>query len=122
MAPVPIGTDGIMGYGRKAFMRRGFVLGILSAGLALAQSSGDAPPATTGPEKAPPPAVAPPSISEKAEQLRAEAEECIGQLAFRTDENLTVEVEEPEGLPTDPTRPAPPPDVTVAPPPASPTL
>ena len=25
------------------------------------------------------------------DQLRAEAEECIGQLAFRTDENLTVE-------------------------------
>ncbi|MBX5483855.1 MAG: hypothetical protein IRZ16_18695, partial [Myxococcaceae bacterium] len=44
---------------------------------------------------------------QKVEQLRAEAEECIGQLAFRTDENQTVEVEEPEGLPDDPTHPPP---------------
>ena len=42
----------------------------------------------------------------KVDQLRTEAEQCIGQLAFRTDENLTVEVEVPSGLPTeDPTNP-----------------
>lgn len=58
---------------------------------------------------------------EKVGPLRAEAEECIGQLAFRTDENLFVEVEEPENLPGgDPTRPPPPDDVVVRPPPASP--
>jgi hypothetical protein len=58
---------------------------------------------------------------QKVGQLRSEAEECIGQLAFRTDENLFVEVEEPENLPGgDPTRPPPPEDVVVRPPPASP--
>ncbi len=58
---------------------------------------------------------------QKVTQLRAEAEECIGQLAFRTDENLFVEVEEPENLPGgDPTRPPVPDDVVVRPPPASP--
>ncbi|WXH27367.1 hypothetical protein WA016_01290 [Myxococcus stipitatus] len=58
---------------------------------------------------------------QKVAQLRSEAEECIGQLAFRTDENLFVEVEEPENLPGgDPTRPPPPDDVLVRPPPASP--
>lgn len=60
----------------------------------------------------------------KVDQLRAEVEQCIGQLAFRTDENLAVEVQVPEYLP--------PGDVTIAspayvpvdsrPPPASPTL
>lgn len=40
----------------------------------------------------------------KVSQLRAEAEDCIGQLAFRTDENLSVEVEVPDYLPSnDPT-------------------
>jgi glutamyl/glutaminyl-tRNA synthetase len=59
----------------------------------------------------------------RVEQLRAEAEECIGQLAFRTDENLSVEVEEPEGLPgSDPTNPAPSGTVVVRAPPASPSL
>lgn len=58
---------------------------------------------------------------QKVEQLRAEAEECIGQLAFRTDENQTVEVEEPEGLPDDPTNPPPPPAIDSRPPAASPT-
>lgn len=59
---------------------------------------------------------------QKVDQLRAEAEECIGQLAFRTDENMTVEVEEPENLPGgDPTSPPPPADVISRPPPASPT-
>jgi hypothetical protein len=58
---------------------------------------------------------------QKVGQLRAEAEQCIGQLAFRTDENLFVEVEEPENLPGgDPTRPPPPDDVVARPPPASP--
>ena len=58
---------------------------------------------------------------QKVGQLRSEAEECIGQLAFRTDENLFVEVEEPENLPGgDPTRPPPAEDVVVRPPPASP--
>jgi hypothetical protein len=59
----------------------------------------------------------------KVDQLRSEAEQCIGQLAFRTDENLTVEVQVPEGLPggdpTNPPQPAPP---TNRPPPASPIL
>lgn len=59
----------------------------------------------------------------KVEQLRGEAEQCIGQLAFRTDENLTVEVEVPSGLPTeDPTNPPPPQPPTDRPPPASPFL
>jgi hypothetical protein len=57
------------------------------------------------------------------EQLRGEAEQCIGQLAFRTDENLTVEVEVPSGLPTeDPTNPPPPQPPSDRPPPASPIL
>ncbi|WP_224368742.1 hypothetical protein [Hyalangium versicolor] len=61
--------------------------------------------------------------NQKVGQLRAETEECIGQLAFRTDENLSVEVEEPQDLPGgDPTRPGAPPDVIIRPPPASPTL
>ncbi|HVP61349.1 MAG TPA: hypothetical protein VMT11_12355 [Myxococcaceae bacterium] len=59
----------------------------------------------------------------KVEQLRSEAEQCIGQLAFRTDENLTVEVEVPSGLPTeDPTNPPAPPPPTSRSPPASPIL
>lgn len=61
--------------------------------------------------------------NQKVVQLRSETEECIGQLAFRTDENLSVEVEEPRDLPGgDPTRPPVPPDVILRPPPASPTL
>jgi len=35
----------------------------------------------------------------KADQLRAEADECIGQLAFVVDEKTSVEVQQPEGLP-----------------------
>jgi hypothetical protein len=59
----------------------------------------------------------------KVEQMRAEAEECIGQLAFRTDENLTVEVEIPDDLPKDdPTRPPRPPEIINRPPLSSPTL
>jgi hypothetical protein len=37
----------------------------------------------------------------KADQLRAESEECIGQLAFVVDEKTSVEVQQPEGLPAD---------------------
>jgi hypothetical protein len=57
----------------------------------------------------------------KVEQLRTEAEQCIGQLAFRTDENLSVEVLVPSDLPGgDPTNPPSPAAATVCPPPASP--
>ena len=59
----------------------------------------------------------------KVEQLRAEAEQCIGQLAFRTDENLSVEVEVPDYLPPgDPTQMPPPTLIDSRPPPASPTM
>ncbi len=59
---------------------------------------------------------------QKVAQLRAEAEECIGQLAFRTDENLQVDVELPEYLPPgDPTELPPLTPVDTRPPPASPT-
>lgn len=59
----------------------------------------------------------------KVEQLRAEAEQCIGQLAFRTDENLSVEVEVPDYLPPgDPTLMPPPISIDSRPPPASPTM
>lgn len=37
----------------------------------------------------------------KADQLRAEAEECIGQLAFVVDEKTSVEVQQPEDLPAE---------------------
>ena len=58
----------------------------------------------------------------KVEQLRSEAEQCIGQLAFRTDENLSIEVEVPDYLPTgDPTQVQPPIPIDSRPPPASPT-
>ncbi len=57
---------------------------------------------------------------QKVAQLRTEAEKCIGQLAFRVDENMAVEVEEPSDLPGgDPTQPPPVEDVVVRPPPAS---
>jgi hypothetical protein len=60
---------------------------------------------------------------QKVDQLRAEAEECIGQLAFRTDENLTVEVEVPEDLPTgDPSLTGRPRTMLSKPPAASPSL
>ena len=59
--------------------------------------------------------------TQKVEELRAEAEECIGQLAFRTDENLNVEVETPSNLPSDSvTNPPPPPVIVGRAPPASP--
>lgn len=59
----------------------------------------------------------------KVDQLRAEAEECIGQLAFRTDENLSVEVDVPEYLPPGDTTQIPTPlPIDTRPPPASPTM
>lgn len=58
----------------------------------------------------------------KVNQLSAEAEECIGQLAFRTDENATTEVEEPDDLPKgDPTLLVPLPRVDSRSAPASPS-
>lgn len=56
----------------------------------------------------------------KVEQLRAEAEQCVGLLAFEVGET-TVEVEEPEDLPaTDPTLTPEQPPVVSRPPPMSP--
>lgn len=56
----------------------------------------------------------------KVDQLRAEVEECIGQLAFAVDEKTTVEVEQPRDLPEgDLTDRQPPPPVISRPPPAS---
>lgn len=57
----------------------------------------------------------------KVDQLRAETEECMGQLAFAVDEKTTVEVEQPRDLPDqDLTRREPPPPMVSRPPPASP--
>ena len=59
----------------------------------------------------------------KVTQLRAEAEQCLGQLAFRTDENILVDVTEPEDLPKgDPTTPVSPIQVDTRPPAASSTM
>ncbi len=58
---------------------------------------------------------------QKVEQLKAEAEQCVGMLAFETGPT-EVTVEEPQDLPqTDPTRVTEPPPVVSRPPPASPT-
>jgi hypothetical protein len=58
----------------------------------------------------------------KVDELRAKAEECMGQLAFQT-VGMTVEVEEPRDIPKqDLTNPEPPTPTLVRPPPASPTL
>jgi hypothetical protein len=58
----------------------------------------------------------------RVEELRAKAEECMGQLAFQT-VGLTVEVEEPKDLPRkDVTNPEGAPPPYARPPPASPTL
>jgi hypothetical protein len=57
----------------------------------------------------------------KVDQLRAEVEQCIGELAYRADENLLVEVEIPGDLPLlDPTRPGASGNVTVRAPPSTP--
>lgn len=60
----------------------------------------------------------------KVDQLRAEAEQCMGQLAFRADENATIEVETPDYLPKgDPSVTQNiPRTVDSRPPPASPTM
>lgn len=59
----------------------------------------------------------------KVVQLRAEAEECIGQLAFRTDENMQIDIETPDYLPPgDPAQVTPPTPINSRPPPASPVL
>jgi phage I-like protein len=56
----------------------------------------------------------------KVDQLRAEAEACVGQLAYIVDERTLVEVEVPGNLPKgDPTDREPPPPPVVRPPPAS---
>jgi len=58
----------------------------------------------------------------KVDDLRAKAEECMGQLAFQT-VGMIVEVEEPRDIPKqDLTNPPPPTPVLARPPPASPTL
>lgn len=58
---------------------------------------------------------------QKVDQLRAEAEQCVGMLAFETGPTEVV-VEEPQNLPQlDPTQSHPPPPVVTRPPPASPT-
>jgi hypothetical protein len=36
----------------------------------------------------------------KVDRLRAESEQCVGQLAYMVDERTTVEVEQPTGLPS----------------------
>jgi len=43
--------------------------------------------------------------SQRAQQLRADAEQCIGQLAYVVDEKTLVTVEVPEGLPEPDTTP-----------------
>ena len=55
----------------------------------------------------------------KIGQLFVEAQQCIGQFAFYTDEKTVVDVEEPTGLPRDPANPAPPLGMISRPPPAS---
>lgn len=56
----------------------------------------------------------------KVDQLRVEAEACVGQLAYVVDERTQVEVEIPGNLPKgDPTDREPPPPPVVQPPPAS---
>ncbi|MBI5548829.1 MAG: hypothetical protein HY901_33520 [Deltaproteobacteria bacterium] len=58
---------------------------------------------------------------QKVDQLKAEAEQCVGMLAFETGP-LEVIVEVPSDLPQiDPTQSPPPPPVVSRPPPASPT-
>ncbi len=56
----------------------------------------------------------------KTDQLRTEAEECIGQLAFVVDQKTTVQVEQPILPESDVTRGQPPPPPVVRSPAASP--
>lgn len=55
----------------------------------------------------------------KIAQLYKDAQQCIGQLAFYTDEKTILEVDQPAGLPLDPSDPQPPPALVSRPPPAS---
>jgi len=55
----------------------------------------------------------------KVDQMRAETEECVGQLAYVVDEATRVEVETPTDLPADNGTWTPPP-LMMRPPPASP--
>ena len=57
---------------------------------------------------------------EKVQQLRAEAEQCIGQLAFVVNQNTVVKVTVPENLPQEEPQVPHVPPVVVRPPPASP--
>ena len=57
---------------------------------------------------------------DKVQQLRAEAEQCIGQLAFVVDQNTVVKVTVPENLPQEEPQVPHIPPVVVRPPPASP--
>lgn len=53
----------------------------------------------------------------KVDQLRGEADQCIGQLAYVVSSETTVEVEQPDNLPSlDVTRRQPPPEPVVSPP------
>lgn len=53
----------------------------------------------------------------KIDGLRGEADQCIGQLAYVVDSETTVEVEQPDNLPSlDVTRRQPPPEPVVTPP------
>jgi len=56
----------------------------------------------------------------KVDQMRAETEECVGQLAYVVDEATRVEVETPSDLPENATYTPPP--IMIRPPPASPIL
>jgi hypothetical protein len=58
---------------------------------------------------------------QKVDQLRAEAEQCIGQLAYVVDEKTQVTVETPEGLPDAITNPPTTLPLVVNPPAVSPT-
>ena len=58
-------------------------------------------------------------VGRKVQQLRQDAQQCIGQLAFYNDEKTLLEVEVPAGLPEDPTALPVAPWVAFRPPPAS---
>ncbi|MBX7096478.1 MAG: hypothetical protein K1X89_02095 [Myxococcaceae bacterium] len=59
----------------------------------------------------------------RTNELRSEAEQCIGQLAFRVDERVMLDVDEPDDLPKgDPSKVLPVSPPPVRQPPASPTM
>ena len=55
----------------------------------------------------------------KVAQLRQDAQQCIGQLAYYNDEKTRVDVDTPKDLPADPTALPIPPPIVFRPPPAS---